>query len=116
MQKLCCVCTRQHPLPVWSHKFVLSSTTHISTNSHPQLLAPPQQQPLQEEELPVEPVVPTALPQETPQATTTRSGRAIRPTVRYQQSLAQRDQGDMVSPVVSLFSLRSSNSTTQTSQ
>ena len=26
MQKLCCVCTRQHPLPVWSHKFVLSST------------------------------------------------------------------------------------------
>ena len=35
MQKLCCVRTRQHPLPVWSHKFVLSSTTHISTNSHP---------------------------------------------------------------------------------
>ena len=35
MQKLCCVCTRQHPLPVWSHKFVLSSTTHFSTNSHP---------------------------------------------------------------------------------
>ena len=23
MQKLCCVRTRQHPLPVWSHKFVL---------------------------------------------------------------------------------------------
>ena len=38
MQKLCCVCTRQHPLPVWSHKFVLSSTTHISTNSHPFLV------------------------------------------------------------------------------
>ena len=35
MQKLCCVRTRQHPLPVWSHKFVLSSTSHISTNSHP---------------------------------------------------------------------------------
>ena len=30
MQKLCCVRTRQHPLPVWSHKFVLSSPTHIS--------------------------------------------------------------------------------------
>ena len=38
MQKLCCACTRQHPLPVWSHKFVLSSTTHISTNSHPFLV------------------------------------------------------------------------------
>ena len=23
MQKLCCVRTKQHPLPVWSHKFVL---------------------------------------------------------------------------------------------
>ena len=38
VQKLCCVCTRQHPLPVWSHKFVLSSPTHISTNSHPFLV------------------------------------------------------------------------------
>ena len=38
MQKLCCVRTRQHPLPVWSHKFVLSSTTHIATNSHPFLV------------------------------------------------------------------------------
>ena len=38
MQKLCCVRTRQHPLPVWSHKFVLSSTTHISTNSRPFLV------------------------------------------------------------------------------
>ena len=38
MQKLCCVRTKQHPLPVWSHKFVLSSTTHISTNSHPFLV------------------------------------------------------------------------------
>ena len=35
MQKLCCVCTRQHPLPVWSHKFVISSLTHFSTNPHP---------------------------------------------------------------------------------
>ena len=35
MQKLCCVRTRQHPLPVWSQKFVLSSPTHISTNSRP---------------------------------------------------------------------------------
>ena len=38
MQKLCCVRTRQHHLPVWSHKFVLSSTTHISINSHPFLV------------------------------------------------------------------------------
>ena len=38
MQKLCCVRTRQHLLPVWSHKFVLSSTTHISTNSRPFLV------------------------------------------------------------------------------
>ena len=35
MQKLCCVRTRQHPLPVWSHKFVISSLTHFSINSHP---------------------------------------------------------------------------------
>ena len=38
MQKLCCVHTRQHPLPVWSHKFVLSSPTHFSTNSRPFLV------------------------------------------------------------------------------
>ena len=38
MQKLCCVCTRQHPLPVWSHKFVTSSLTHFSTNSRPFLV------------------------------------------------------------------------------
>ena len=38
MQKLCCVCTRQHPLPVWSHKFVISSLTHFSINSHPFLV------------------------------------------------------------------------------
>ena len=38
MQKLCCVRTRQHPLPVWSHKFVLSSLTHFSINSHPFLV------------------------------------------------------------------------------
>ena len=38
MQKLCCVRTRQHPLPVWSHKFDLSSLTHFSTNSHPFLV------------------------------------------------------------------------------
>ena len=38
MQKLCCVRTRQHPLPVWSHKFVLSSLTHFSTNSRPFLV------------------------------------------------------------------------------
>ena len=38
MQKLCCVCTRQHPLPVWSHKFVISSLTHFSINSRPFLV------------------------------------------------------------------------------
>ena len=38
MQKLCCVRTRQHHLAVWSHKFVLSSLTHFSTNSHPFLV------------------------------------------------------------------------------
>ena len=38
MQKLCCVRTRQHPLPVWSHKFVISSPTHFSTNSRPFLV------------------------------------------------------------------------------
>ena len=25
MQKLCCVCTRQHPLPVWSHNLSLTN-------------------------------------------------------------------------------------------
>ena len=35
MQKLCCVCTRQHPLPVWSHNLSLSSLTHFSINSQP---------------------------------------------------------------------------------
>ena len=38
MQKLCCVRTRQHPLPVWSQKFVISSLTHFSTNSRPFLV------------------------------------------------------------------------------
>ena len=38
MQILCYVRTRQHPLPVWSHKFVISSLTHFSTNSHPFLV------------------------------------------------------------------------------
>ena len=38
MQKLCCVRTRQHPLPVWSHKFVISSPTHFSINSQPFLM------------------------------------------------------------------------------
>ena len=39
------------------------------------------------------PVVSPELPEETPQTTTTRSGRAVRPTARYQQTLAQREQG-----------------------
>ena len=36
MQKLCCVCTRQHSLPVW----IISSQVHhrISTNSQPFLV------------------------------------------------------------------------------
>ena len=38
MQKLCCVRTRQHPLPVWSHKFVIGSLTHFSINSRPFLV------------------------------------------------------------------------------
>ena len=38
MQKLCCVRTRQHPLPVWSHKFVISSPTHFSINFRPFLV------------------------------------------------------------------------------
>ena len=38
MQELCCVRTRQHPLPVWSQKFVISSLTHFSTNSRPFLV------------------------------------------------------------------------------
>ena len=33
MQKLCCVCTIQQPLPVWI--IVTSLPTHISINSHP---------------------------------------------------------------------------------
>ena len=61
---------------------------HIEEQANPRILAPPQQQPLQEEELPVAQVVPPALAEETPQVTTTRSGRAIRPTARYQPSLA----------------------------
>ena len=38
MQKLCCVRTRQHSLPVWSEKFVPTLLTHISPNSHPFLV------------------------------------------------------------------------------
>ena len=36
MQKLCCVCTIQQPLPVWI--IVTSLPTHISINSHPFLV------------------------------------------------------------------------------
>ena len=39
------------------------------------------------------PVVSPELPEETPLTTITRSGRSVRPTARYQQSLAQREQG-----------------------
>ena len=64
----------------------------IEEQANPRVLDPPHQQP-QEEELPVAPVVPPELPEETPLTMTTRSGWAIRPTARYQQSLAQREQG-----------------------
>ena len=39
------------------------------------------------------PVVSPELSEESPLTTTTRSGRAVPPTARYQQSLAQREQG-----------------------
>ena len=64
----------------------------IEEQANPRILAPPQQQPQQDEELPVASLVPPPLEEETPPVTTTRSGRAIRPTARYQQSLAQREQ------------------------
>ena len=64
----------------------------IEEQANPRVLDPPQQQP-HEELLPPVPVVPPALPEETQLTTTTRSGWAIRPMVRYQQSLAQREQG-----------------------
>ena len=65
---------------------------HIEEQANPRILAPPQQLP-QEEMPPIAPIVPPTLEEETPQVTTTRSGRSIRPTARYQQSLAQREQG-----------------------
>ena len=65
----------------------------IEEQANPRILAPPQRLPQQDEELPVASLVPPPLEEETPQVTTTRSGRAIRPTERYQQSLAQREQG-----------------------
>ena len=64
----------------------------IEEQANPRVLDPTQQQP-QEEELPSVPVVSPELPTETPLTTTARSGRAVRPTARYQQSLAQREQG-----------------------
>ena len=64
----------------------------IEEQANPRVIDPTQQQP-QEEEPPSVPVVSPELPEDTPLTTTTRSGRAIRPTARYQQSLAQREQG-----------------------
>ena len=64
----------------------------IEEQANPRVLNPPQQQP-QEELLPSVPIVSPALPEENQLTTTTRSGRAIHPTARYQQSLAQREQG-----------------------
>ena len=64
----------------------------LEEQAKPRVLDPPQQQPL-EEPLPSVPVVPPELPEENHPTTMTRSGRAICPTARYQQSLAQRVQG-----------------------
>ena len=52
----------------------------IEEQANPRILAPPQQLPQQDEELPVASLVPPPFEEETPPATTTRSGRAIRPT------------------------------------
>ena len=64
---------------------------HIEEQANPRVLDPTQQQ-TQVQEPPSVPVVSPELPEGTP-PTSTRSGRAIRPTARYQQSLAQREQG-----------------------
>ena len=64
----------------------------IEEQANPRVLDPSQQHP-QEEEPPSVPVISPELPEETPLTTTTRSGRVVRPTARYQQSLAQREQG-----------------------
>ena len=64
----------------------------IGEPANPQIMEPLQQQP-QNGRLPVAPDIPPALTEETPPSRTTRSGREIRPTARYQQSLAQREQG-----------------------
>ena len=64
----------------------------IEEQANPRVLDPTQQQPQDEEPPPVL-VVSPELPEGTPLTTTTRSGRAVRPTMRYQQSLAQREQG-----------------------
>ena len=65
---------------------------HIEEQANPRVLDPTQQQ-AQEQEPPSVPVVSPELHEETPPTTRTRSGRSVRPTARYQQSLAQREQG-----------------------
>ena len=65
---------------------------HIEEQANPTVLDPTQQQ-AQEQEPPSVPVVSPELHEETPPTNRTRSGRSVRPTVRYQQSLAQREQG-----------------------
>ena len=64
----------------------------IEDQANPRVLDQTQQQ-QQEEEPPSVPVVSPELPEETERMTTTRSGRAVHPTARYQQSLTQREQG-----------------------
>ena len=64
----------------------------IEEQANPRIFDPPQQE-LQEELLPSVPDIPPALPEENQPTTMTRSGRAIHPMARYQQSLAQREQG-----------------------
>ena len=65
---------------------------HIEEQANPRVLDPTQQQ-AQEQEPPSVPVISPELHEETPPTTRTRSGRSVRPTARYQQSLAQRKQG-----------------------
>ena len=65
---------------------------HIDGQANPRVHDPTLQQ-TQEEEPPSVPVVSPELPEENPPTTITRSGRSVCPTARYQQSLAQREQG-----------------------
>ena len=69
-----------------------NSNNTLEEQANPEVLDPPQQQPL-EELLPWVPIVPPELPEDNQPTTMTRSGRAIHPMARDQQSLVQREQG-----------------------